>query len=428
MEDPSLWLHVCISAVLVLSCGAFSGLTIALMTQDDIYLRVIELSGEPADQQNAQKVIALLHRGKHWILVALLLGNAITSEALPVVLDQFLDGGLAVLASTALVVIFSDVIPQSVCARHSLKVGAYMVPYVSILMNVIAPIAWPIAKLLDVLVGDHDATGFTRPGLKALFSLHTVLGHPEERLNPDEVKIIHGALGMIDKSATRIMTPIEEVYSLSADTVLDQYTIDRIRIQGYSRIPVHAPNNRLDILGIFVTRKLIKYNPKLCKRVCDFDWSPIPTIHSRTTCLNVLKIFQEGTYHMILVSQKERNLVLGLITREDILEELIGEDILDEFDCMHDRATLLARQLNPVAARPASTEKIIEKPSIIAISAPESEVISAWVKDTAFPQKFGSVDYFNSAAQWKYIQNYLAQTRKRQRSQNAAQRTYGTLS
>lgn len=428
MEDPSLWLHVCISAVLVLLCGAFSGLTIALMTQDDIYLRVIELSAEPVDQHNAKKVIALLKRGKHWILVALLLGNAITSEALPVVLDQFLDGGLAVLASTALVVIFSDVIPQSVCARHSLKVGAYMVPYVSVFMNILAPIAWPIAKLLDALVGDHDPTGFTRPGLKALFSLHTVLGKPEDRLNSDEVKIIHGALGIIDKSATRIMTPIEDVYSLPADTVLDEYTIDRIRIQGYSRILVHAPNNRLDILGVFVTKKLIKYNPKLCKRVCDFDWSPIPTIHSRTNCLNVLKIFQEGTYHMVLVSQKERNLVLGIITREDILEELIGEDILDEFDCMHDRATLLARQLNPLPTPPTPTEKIIEKPSIIAISAPESEVINAWVRETSFSQQYGSVDYFNSAAQWKYIQNYLAQTRKRQQSENAGRRTYGTLS
>ncbi|KAJ5652373.1 hypothetical protein N7507_009799 [Penicillium longicatenatum] len=398
------------------------------MTQDEIYLRVLELSGEPADQQNAEKVIALLKRGKHWILVALLFGNAITNESLPVVLDCFLDGPLAVLASTALVVIFSDVVPQSICARHSLKVGASMVPYVSMFMDIMALIAWPIAKLLDVLVGDHDAAGYTRSGLKALFSLHTVLGNPEERLNSDEVKIVHGALGLIDKAATRIMTPIEDVFSLSADAVLDEYTIDRIRIQGYSRVPVHAPNNRLDILGIFVTKKLIRYNPKLCKRVCDFDWSPIPTIHSRTTCLNVLKIFQEGTYHMMLVSQKERNLVLGLVTREDILEELIGEDIMDEFDCRHDRATLLARQMNPVAARPASAEKIVEKPSIIAFSAPESEVINAWVKETAFPQKYGSVDYFNSAAQWKYIQNYLAQTRKRQQVENAAKRTYGTLS
>ncbi|KAJ5937330.1 hypothetical protein N7454_004630 [Penicillium verhagenii] len=411
LDDPSLWLHICISAALVVIGGAFSGLTIALMTQDEVYLRVIELSGEPIG-----------------FLSPSLLGNAITSEALPVVLDQFLDGGVAVLASTALVVIFSDVIPQSVCARHALKIGAYMAPSVSIIMNILAPIAWPIAKLLDRLVGDHDSTGYKRSGLKALFSLHRVLGKTEERLNADEVKITHGALGMIEKVVTNIMTPMDAIFSLPADAVLDEYAMDRIRIQGYSRIPVHAPGNRMDIIGVLQAKSLIKYNPKLTKRVCDFNWSSPPVIHSRTNCLNVLKIFQEGTHHMIVVSQKERNLVLGIVTREDILEELIGEDILDEFDGRYDRATELARQMSPVPTRPSSSEKFVEKSPIIAISAPESELLSAWVKETAFPQKYGSVDHFNSAAQWKYIQSYLAQTRKRQRLENATRRAYGTLS
>ncbi|KAJ5772183.1 hypothetical protein N7520_002712 [Penicillium odoratum] len=431
MEDPSLWLHLFLSAVLVLLGGAFSGLTIALMTQDEVYLRVIELSGDAIDQQNAKKVLALLSRGKHWILVALLLGNAITSEALPVVLDQFLDGGAAVLISTALVVVFSDIIPQSACARHALKVGANMVPYVSIFMNIISPIAWPIAKLLDVLVGDHDLTGYKRPGLKALISLHSVLGQPDDRLNSDEVKIIHGALGMIEKTVTHIMTPMEDIFSLPADAFLDEYTMDRIRAQGYSRILVHAPDNRMDIVGVLLAKSLIKYNPKLCKRVCEFDWFPIPVIHSRTTCLNVLKIFQEGTYHMVIVSQKERNLVLGIVTREDILEELIGEDILDEFDNRSNRATKITRRMNLLPTPRTSTETIVEKPPIIAVSAPESEVIDAWVKKTTLPPKYGSVDYFNSAPQWKYIQSYLAQTRKKRQIETVTkplETPYGTIS
>lgn len=78
------WLNWSLSAALVMISGAFAGLTIALMTQDEIYLRVIAASGEANDRRNASQVIALLNQGKHWILVTLLLGNCIASEALPV--------------------------------------------------------------------------------------------------------------------------------------------------------------------------------------------------------------------------------------------------------------------------------------------------------------------------------------------------------
>ena len=74
------------------------------MKQDEIYLQVIRTSGEPAEQKHAGKVLRLLKRGKHWVLVTLLLGNVITNETLPIVLDRSLGGGWpAVLGSTVLI-------------------------------------------------------------------------------------------------------------------------------------------------------------------------------------------------------------------------------------------------------------------------------------------------------------------------------------
>jgi hypothetical protein len=73
-------------------------------TQDEIYLQVIKQSGEGAEKKHATKVLRLLHRGKHWVLVTLLLGNVITNETLPIVLDRSLGGGWpAVLGSTVLI-------------------------------------------------------------------------------------------------------------------------------------------------------------------------------------------------------------------------------------------------------------------------------------------------------------------------------------
>lgn len=103
-DDPSLWMYLAVAAALVLLGGAFAGLTIALMGQDEIYLQVIQDSGEGSEKRNAGKVLGLLKRGKHWVLVTLLLSNVITNETLPIVLDRSLGGGWpAVLGSTVLI-------------------------------------------------------------------------------------------------------------------------------------------------------------------------------------------------------------------------------------------------------------------------------------------------------------------------------------
>lgn len=96
------------------------------MGQDQVQLQVIAGSGTSKDRRNARKVLSVLQRGRHWVLVSLLLANVMTNEALPIVLDQDVRGGwFAVLASTVLIVIFGEVIPQSLCAKHGLSIGAW---------------------------------------------------------------------------------------------------------------------------------------------------------------------------------------------------------------------------------------------------------------------------------------------------------------
>ncbi|KAJ5295625.1 hypothetical protein PENANT_c001G10543 [Penicillium antarcticum] len=381
------------------------------MTQDEVYLQVLAASGERSDQKNARKVLSLLKQGKHWILVALLLGNTMTNEALPVVLDDMLGGGLgAVVGSTVLIVIFGEIIPQSICARHALRVGAWMVSCVEIFMYIISPVAWPIAKLLDLLVGRNHGTIYKRSELMALFSFHKTLGKPDERLNFDEVMIVHGALGMRDRSAACIMTPIADVFSLSADAVLDEYTMERIHLKGYSRIPVHAPDNRRRIVGLLLVTNLVRYNPKSCKRVRDFTLDPARAVHSSTNCLSILKMFRQGVYHMVLVSDSRRNphQAIGILTREDAVEELIGEEILDEYDDLKKNEQRVTRQRNRFPLPNVSSRKIIARRPSYAISAPQGELINLEPVETAIFQKFGAVDLFSAANQWSSIQHVIS--------------------
>ena len=103
-SDPNLWIYLGVAVTLVLLGGIFAGLTIALMGQDETYLQVIAESGEGAERRHAEKVLRLLKRGKHWVLVTLLLSNVITNETLPIVLDRSLGGGWpAVVMSTVMI-------------------------------------------------------------------------------------------------------------------------------------------------------------------------------------------------------------------------------------------------------------------------------------------------------------------------------------
>lgn len=96
-------------AVLVLLGAVFAGLTLGLMGLDLTNLHVIKESGTPEEQANATKVLHLLDKGKHLVLITLLLSNVIVNETLPIILDSVLGGGIqAVIISTALIVIFGE--------------------------------------------------------------------------------------------------------------------------------------------------------------------------------------------------------------------------------------------------------------------------------------------------------------------------------
>jgi metal transporter CNNM len=203
-----------------------------------------------------------------------------------------------------------------------------MAPFVLGLMWLLAPVAWPTAKLLDKLLGEDHGTTYKKAGLKTLVTLHKTLGtSPTDRLNQDEVTIISAVLDLKEKAVGDIMTPMEDVFTMSADTVLDEKTMDVILNAGYSRIPIHEPNNPNNFVGMLLVKILITYDPEDCKKVNDFALATLPETRPETSCLDIVNFFQEGKSHMVLVSDYpgENYGALGVVTLEDVIEELIGE-------------------------------------------------------------------------------------------------------
>ncbi|EMR63590.1 putative duf21 and cbs domain protein [Eutypa lata UCREL1] len=371
-DGGALWVLYVASMVLVLMGGAFAGLTIALMGQDEVYLQVVSLDPEEPQRKNARRVHDLLTKGKHWLLVTLLLSNVIVNETLPVVLDRCFGGGVAaVVGSTVLIVIFGEVLPQSVCVRYGLQIGGYMSKPVLFLMYVMAPVAWPTAKLLDWMLGEDHGTIYKKSGLKTLVTLHKSLGAVDERLNQDEVTIISAVLDLKRKPVEEVMTPMDDVFTMSEDTVLDQKTTDLILDAGYSRVPIHQTGNPTNFVGMLLVKILITYDPEDEKRVRDFPLATLPETRPETSCLDIINYFQEGKSHMVLISESpgEDRGAIGVVTLEDVIEELIGEEIIDESDVYVDVHKAIRR------AHPAPKARIQRKDILLKDAAVKDGVL-----------------------------------------------------
>ncbi|KAG0078284.1 hypothetical protein BGZ92_001522 [Podila epicladia] len=194
-----------------------------------------------------------------------------------------------------------------------------------------SPIAYPIAMLLDSWLGVHHGTTYRRTELKTLVSLHQVDGIGE--LTDDEVTIIASVLDLKEKPVSMVMTPLEDVFTLSEDAVLDEELMEEIVCAGYSRIPIYL-GGVINFIGMLLVKRLITYDPEDHITVRQFTINSLPEVAPNTSCLDILNFFQEGRSHMAMVTSEPGGfgLPIGVITLEDVIEELLGEEIVDESD------------------------------------------------------------------------------------------------
>ncbi|KAJ3508546.1 hypothetical protein NLJ89_g5693 [Agrocybe chaxingu] len=359
------WYHLVFSIFLVLTGGVFAGLTLGLMGLDELHLRVLATSSEDINEKrNAQKVLDLIHKGRHWVLVVLLLGNVIVNESLPIFLDNAvnrhpflstpsrklilptqLGGGVAAIAISTTAIVIFGIIPQAISVRYGLFVGATCAPLVMVLMYLFAPIAYPIAKLLDLVLGADQYHMYKKAELKSFLQLHQV---GEEPLRNDEIAILNGVLELNTKNVEMIMTPLRDVVILSADDILDYDAVTAILQSGYSRFPVHEPGKPTSFIGLLLIKKLLTYDPSRALPVSAFPLSILPEAHPSINCFQALDYFQIGRAHLLLVSHTpgKPGGAIGIITLEDIIEEIISEEIVDETDQYQDNHTKIqARRL-----------------------------------------------------------------------------------
>ena len=248
-SSPLIPLPAEIVLIIILIClsGTFSGLNLGLMSLDPTTLKIVMESGS-GRQKTYARLIYRVRRYGNYLLCTLLLGNVLVNNTLTILLEDVLgSGALAIVSSTIAIVIFGEIIPQAICSRHALTIGAYTIWLTYIFMAITFPLSFPISLILHFMLGKEIGAVYSRDELLGL--LKVTEDHHD--IGKDEVQIISGALKFKEKTAEDVMTKFEYVYFLDIQCVLDFKTMREIYDSGFSRIPVYE-ETKSNIVGRYI--------------------------------------------------------------------------------------------------------------------------------------------------------------------------------
>uniref|UniRef100_H3D7Q6 Metal transporter n=1 Tax=Tetraodon nigroviridis TaxID=99883 RepID=H3D7Q6_TETNG len=295
-----MWLQVMMISCLLVLSGMFSGLNLGLMALDPMELRIVQSCGTDKEKKYARKIEPIRSKG-NYLLCSLLLGNVLVNTTLTILLDDLIGSGLgAVVASTIGIVIFGEIVPQALCSRHGLAVGANTILVTKLFMLLTFPLSFPVSKLLDFLLGQEIGTVYNREKLVEMLKVT----EPYNDLVKEELNMIQGALELRTKTVEDVMTSLDHCFMIQADAVLFN-TMSEIMESGYTRIPVFD-DERSNIVDILYVKDLAFVDPDDCttlKTVTKFYNHPVHFVFHDTKLDAMLEEFKKAPTHARQKSQ-----------------------------------------------------------------------------------------------------------------------------
>ena len=232
---------------------------------------------------------------------------------------------------TVLIVIFGEILPKSAAMVYSENVLIFASPILRILAFLIAPIAWCMKKcvtgigfLLHINLGTQQVF-VTRDEIEQFVKI----GEESGALEASERRMIDGIIDFDETKVHEIMIPRTDMIALEADDTLDK-AVKLFIDEGHSRIPVYeeSPDNIIGILYVKDTLKNLLDSDLTCE-VKNLLRKPIFVPETIKTA-EVLEAMRREHIHIAIIVD-EYGGVAGLVTMEDILEQIVGE-IQDEYD------------------------------------------------------------------------------------------------
>lgn len=220
-------------------------------------------------------------------------------------------------------IIFSEIIPKSLGTHYAPLISRCAAPVIVWLTWALYPVVWTLEKIARFFQRGERRIG-TETQIRSLVSI----GLRSERIEEDEGQLIHNAFLLNDRTAADIMTPCEKVVSIPSTATVRE-AADVVFAHEYSRYPVYSESPD-DVLGMVLSREI------LSELASGNDGEPVSSLIHATPRVTpdkrsdgLLAMFRQRQVHLATVHKDNR--LLGLVTLEDVLEELVGE-IEDEKD------------------------------------------------------------------------------------------------
>ncbi|XP_026076163.1 metal transporter CNNM3-like isoform X2 [Carassius auratus] len=330
-----LWGLILVVVLLVLVCCVVRCVNLSLLWLDPLELYVLHSCGSEDEKRAAKRLKPIRRRGN--VLVCSLLFICALGHSVLGVLLYRLYGSIvpAVFTSGFLIFLLAELVPHIVCSGYGFQMAPGLTWLAQICLILTCPLSCPLGLLLDLILHRDVSTVGIRE--KTMEMIRTSVNDPYNEF----VKVEFSKGALRTKTVEDILTPLKDCFMLPSTAVLDFNTMSEIMQSGYTRVPVYE-EEKSNIIEILYVKDLALVDPEdhtPMTTITKFYNHPLHYVFNDTKLDAMLEEFKKGNSHLAIV-QKVNNEgegdpfyeVLGLVTLEDVIEEIIKSEILDESD------------------------------------------------------------------------------------------------
>lgn len=330
--DPSVATQIVVLFVLLLLSAFFSSAETALTTVNKLRIRTLV----EENVKHAKKVSLLIEDpGK--MLSAILIGNNVVNlsassltTSLAMTYWKSAGAGIATGILTLLILIFGEITPKTLATIYNEKLALFYAPLIYALTQILTPVIYIVNKLSLFMLWIMRVDPNRKNAAMTENELRTIVdvSHEEGVIESEERKMITNVVDFGDSLAKDVMVPRINMAFASIDMTYKEL-IEIFREEKYSRLPVYS-EEKDDIIGIINLKDVFFFHGEEDSfKVSDFMREPFYTYEFKKTSELLAEMRKESISMAIVLD--EYGATAGLITIEDLLEEIVGE-IRDEYD------------------------------------------------------------------------------------------------